>query len=116
MKTLDLDLRKAKLSLSENKALLNDGIVRAKRSGIVRNIKDLSNPIQDGSAFLEVATSQGTYIKGNIFKGPFHLPRMLAIPFQLIAGQVEKRLMPKSKVLIQFLLQIVTIMVQVIQM
>lgn len=66
MKTLDLDLRKAKLSLSENKALLNDGIVRAKRSGIVRNIKDLSNPIQDGSAFLEVATVQGTYIKGSI--------------------------------------------------
>lgn len=66
LKTLDLDLRKAKLSLSENKASLNDGIVRAKRSGIVRNIKDLSNPIQDGSAFLEVATGQGTYIKGSI--------------------------------------------------
>ena len=66
LKTLDLDLRKAKLSLSENKALLNDGIIRAKRSGIVRNIKDLSNPIQDGSAFLEVATGQGTYIKGSI--------------------------------------------------
>lgn len=66
LKTLDLDLRKAKLSLSENKALLNDGIVRAKRSGIVGNIKDLSNPIQDGSAFLEVATGQGTYIKGSI--------------------------------------------------
>lgn len=66
LKTLDLDLRKAKLSLSENKALLNDGIVRAKRSGIVRNIKDLSNPFQDGSAFLEVATGQGTYIKGSI--------------------------------------------------
>lgn len=66
LKTLDLDLRKAKLSLSENKTLLNDGIVRAKRSGIVRNIKDLSNPIQDGSAFLEVATGQGTYIKGSI--------------------------------------------------
>lgn len=66
LKTLDLDLRKAKLSLSENKALLNDGIVRAKRSGIVCNIKDLSNPIQDGSAFLEVATGQGTYIKGSI--------------------------------------------------
>ena len=66
LKTLDLDLRKAKLSLSENKALLNDGIVRAKRSGIVRNIKNLSNPIQDGSAFLEVAGGQGTYIKGSI--------------------------------------------------
>ncbi len=66
LKTLDLDLRKAKLSLNENKALLNDGVVRAKRSGIVRNVKDLSNPPQDGSAFLEVATGQGTYIKGSI--------------------------------------------------
>lgn len=66
LKTLDLDLRKAKLSLNENKALLNDGVVRAKRSGIVRNVKDLSNPPQDGSALLEVATGQGTYIKGSI--------------------------------------------------
>lgn len=66
LKTLDLDLRKAKLTLNENKALLNDGVVRAKRSGIVRNVKDLSNPPQDGSALLEVATGQGTYIKGSI--------------------------------------------------
>ena len=66
LKTLDLNLRKAKLSLNENKNLLNDGVVRAKRSGIVRNVKDLSNPPQDGSAFLEVATGQGTYIKGSI--------------------------------------------------
>ena len=66
LKALDLDLRKAKLTLNENKALLNDGVVRAKRSGIVRNVKDLSNPPQDGSAFLEVATGQGTYIKGSI--------------------------------------------------
>ena len=66
LKTLDLDLRKAKLSLNENKALLNDDVVRAKRSGIVRNVKDLSNPPQDGSALLEVATGQGTYIKGSI--------------------------------------------------
>ena len=66
LKTLDLDLRKAKLTLNENKVLLNDGVVRAKRSGIVRNVKDLSNPPQDGSALLEVATGQGTYIKGSI--------------------------------------------------
>ena len=66
LKTLDLDLRKAKLTLNENKALLNDGVVRAKRSGIVRNVKDLSSPPQDGSVFLEVATGQGTYIKGSI--------------------------------------------------
>lgn len=64
LKTLDLGLKKAQLSLSENKALLNDGVIRAKRSGIVRNIKKTSDSLQDGNTFLEVAGGQGTYIKG----------------------------------------------------
>lgn len=66
LKTLDLGLKKAQLSLSENKALLNDGVIRAKRSGIVRNIKKASDSLQDGNTFLEVAGGQGTYIKGSI--------------------------------------------------
>ena len=66
LKTLDLGLKKAQLSLSENKALLNDGVIRAKRSGIVRNIKKTSDSLQDGNTSLEVAGGQGTYIKGSI--------------------------------------------------
>ncbi|RGJ44509.1 hypothetical protein DXD61_09370 [Eubacterium sp. TM06-47] len=66
LKTLDLGLKKAQLSLSENKALLNDGVIRAKRSGIVRNVKKTSDSLQDGNTFLEVAGGQGTYIKGSI--------------------------------------------------
>lgn len=66
LKTLDLGLKKAQLSLSENKVLLNDGVIRAKRSGIVRNIKKTSDSLQDGNTFLEVAGGQGTYIKGSI--------------------------------------------------
>lgn len=66
LKILDLGLKKAQLSLSENKALLNDGVIRAKRSGIVRNIKKTSDSLQDGNTFLEVAGGQGTYIKGSI--------------------------------------------------
>lgn len=66
LKTLDLGLKKAQLSLSEIKALLNDGVIRAKRSGIVRNIKKTSDSLQDGNTFLEVAGGQGTYIKGSI--------------------------------------------------
>lgn len=66
LKTLDLGLKKAQLSLSENKALLNDGVIRAKRSGIVRNIKKTSDSLRDGNTFLEVAGGQGTYIKGSI--------------------------------------------------
>ena len=66
LKTLDLDLRKAQLSLSENKALLNDGVIRAKRNGVVRNVKKASDSLQDGNTFLEVAGGQGAYIKGSI--------------------------------------------------
>ena len=66
LKTLDLDLRKAQLSLSENKALLNDGVIRAKRNGVVRNVKKASDSLQDGNVFLEVTGGQGTYIKGSI--------------------------------------------------
>lgn len=66
LKTLDLDLRKAQLSLSENKALLNDGVIRAKRNGVVRNVKKASDSLQDGNTFLEVAGGQGAYIKGII--------------------------------------------------
>lgn len=66
LKTLDLDLRKAQLSLSENKALLNDGVIRAKRNGVVRNVIKASDSLQDGNTFLEVAGGQGAYIKGNI--------------------------------------------------
>lgn len=66
LKTLDLDLRKAQLSLSENKALLNNGVIRAKRNGVVRNVKKASDSLQDGNTFLEVAGGQGAYIKGSI--------------------------------------------------
>ena len=66
LKNLDLDLRKAQLSLSENKNLLNDGIIRATHSSVVRNVKNTSDSLQDGNTFLEVAGGQGTYIKGTV--------------------------------------------------
>lgn len=66
LKTLDLDLRKAQLSLQENKDLLTDGVVRAKRNGVVRTVGDLNNPPTDGSAFIEVSSGNGAYIEGTI--------------------------------------------------
>ena len=66
LKTLDLDLRKAQLSLNESKEMLSDGVVRANRNGVVRKVGDVSNPPQDGSAFLEVAGGQGTYVQGTV--------------------------------------------------
>lgn len=66
LKTLDLNLRKAQLSLQESKDLLTDGVVRAKRNGIVRKVGDLDNPPTDGSAFIEVSSGNGAYIEGTI--------------------------------------------------
>ncbi len=66
LKTLDLNLRKAQLSLQENKDLLTDGVVRAKKNGIVRKVGDLDNPPSDGSAFIEVSSGNGAYIEGTI--------------------------------------------------
>ena len=64
--TLDLDLRKAQLTLQENKELLNDGIVRAKKNGIVQLCEDIHSPPQDGSAMLTVASGNGYTIIGSI--------------------------------------------------
>lgn len=64
IKKLNLDLRKAQMKLGEDQASLNDGIVYAKRDGIVRKVSDPSNPPQDGSAFLEVASGTGLYVSG----------------------------------------------------
>ncbi len=64
--TLDLDLRKAQLTLKENQELLSDGIVKAKKSGVIRKVGDINDPPTDGSAFLEVAGGQGYYIQGTV--------------------------------------------------
>lgn len=64
IKKLNLDLRKAQMKLAEDQASLNDGVVYAKRDGIVRKVSDPANPPQDGSAFLEVASGTGLYVSG----------------------------------------------------
>lgn len=64
--TLDLDLRKAQLTLQENQALLSDGIVRAKKNGTVQLCDDINNPPQDGSAMLTVMSGNGYTIIGSI--------------------------------------------------
>lgn len=66
IKKLNLDLRKAQMKLSEDQGSLNDGVVYAKRDGIVRKVSDPANPPQDGSAFLEVASGTGLYVSGFI--------------------------------------------------
>ncbi|MGM9941844.1 MAG: hypothetical protein ACI32N_07650 [Bulleidia sp.] len=64
IRKLNLDLKKAQLQLDADSAALSDGIVYAKRDGIVRKACDPSAPPQDGSAFLEVASGTGLYVSG----------------------------------------------------
>lgn len=66
IKTLDLDYRKAQLALKDDQALLSDGVVYAKRSGVIRKVSDADNPPADGSAFLEVASGTGLSISGTV--------------------------------------------------
>lgn len=66
LRSLDLDYRKAQITLKENKELLSDGIVRAKHSGIVQKCADIANLPQDGSAIIEVVGGSGYYITGFI--------------------------------------------------
>lgn len=64
IRRLNLDLRKAQLQLDSDSAALSDGVVYAKRDGVVRKACDPSAPPQDGSAFLEVASGTGLYVSG----------------------------------------------------
>lgn len=64
IRKLNLDLRKAQLKLQDDQSSLNDGVVYAKRDGIIRKACDPANPPQDGSAFLEVAGGTGLYVTG----------------------------------------------------
>ena len=64
IRKLNLELKKAQLKLDGDKAALSDGVIYAKRDGVVRKVSDPSSPPQDGSAFLEVASGAGLYVSG----------------------------------------------------
>ncbi len=66
IRNLDLEVRQKKLDLQIAKDSLSDGVVYAKRDGVVSKVSDISNPPTDGSAFLSVTTSSGTYIETQI--------------------------------------------------
>ena len=64
IRRLNLELKKAQLKLDGDRDALSDGVVYARRDGIVRKVSDPSSPPQDGSAFLEVASGTGMYVSG----------------------------------------------------
>ena len=62
----DIDIRRKKLEFSELQTQLADGVVYAKRSGVIKGLKDINNVPTDGTPFLTVAGGTGTEVKGTI--------------------------------------------------
>lgn len=63
---LDLSKRKAELEVEKLKQSGTDGIVYATVKGTVKNLQDKDNLPTDGTAFLEVAGSEGLYVTGQV--------------------------------------------------
>ncbi len=62
----DLEKRMAEADLKELQTQLDDGIVYAKKDGVVTTVSDPQNPPQDGSPFLQLSGAEGLYISGTI--------------------------------------------------
>ena len=66
VKALDLDLRRTELDLKMLQEQMEDGVVTAKRDGVVTLVHDIDNPPLDGSAFMKVDAGSGVVVQGNI--------------------------------------------------
>lgn len=64
----DVDLKKriAQADLKELQSELEDGVVYAKKDGIVTTVCDPANPPKDGTPFLQLSGASGLYISGTI--------------------------------------------------
>ena len=63
---LRLDLKQSELKIRSTEKAVEEGAVLAKISGVVKKSGDPSNPPGDGSAFLQVASTEGMYIRGGV--------------------------------------------------
>lgn len=63
---VDLQKRIAQADLKELQSELEDGVVYAKKDGIVTTVCDPANPPKDGTPFLQLSGASGLYISGII--------------------------------------------------
>ena len=63
---LQLDLKQSDLKIRSTEKAVEEGAVLAKISGVVKKAGDPADPPRDGSAFLQVASTEGMYIRGGI--------------------------------------------------
>ena len=66
IKDLDLDVRRAELDLKILEQQMADGVVKAKRDGVISILGDKNHPPQDGSPFLKVDAGNGAVVQGTI--------------------------------------------------
>lgn len=66
LKTLDIDKRKAELELETLQKTSEDGTLYATVAGTVKTVGDLEEYVNDGTAFLVVAGSEGLYVTGAV--------------------------------------------------
>ncbi len=64
LRDLDLEKRRAQLTLDQMKKVAADGVVLATVDGVVKTVGDKNNPPTDGTAFLTVSGSEGLYVTG----------------------------------------------------
>ena len=66
LKNLGIDKKKAELELEKLTKSKDNATVLASINGVVVSVHDPQSPPDDGSAFLEIAGSEGIYVKGEI--------------------------------------------------
>lgn len=66
IRTLDLDLRRAQLTLKTVEGQMGDGIVYASKDGVVSVVHAPEDLPQDGSPFLKVSSGAGVMVQGSV--------------------------------------------------
>ena len=66
LKDLDISHRRQLLELESMQKTASDGVIYAEVAGEVKTLGDPNNPLQDGTAFLVVASNDGLYVSGTI--------------------------------------------------
>ncbi len=66
IRDLQLNVREAELKIQHARKELEDQTVKATIAGVVRKVGDPEKPSQDGSAFIQVDSQQGLYVRGYV--------------------------------------------------
>lgn len=66
IRDLELNQKETALKIKNAKKALEDQTVKATITGVIKKVGDPEKPSQDGSAFIQVDSQQGLYVKGYV--------------------------------------------------